>query len=130
MKPEPRLTVGIAEVFREAGLLTAYAGFSSLGQCNAITESGPQGKSREASPPECHIRCGPVYGKDEWGVNAAREGALGWVASLAPSGHVGTLAGLFKRHGFSSSRHVQFAFIVLGMLFSILRSWILSLIHI
>lgn len=44
MKPEPRPTVGIAEVFREAMLLTAYVEFKSHGQCNAITKSGPRGR--------------------------------------------------------------------------------------
>jgi len=84
MKPEARPTVGLAEVFQEAVLLTAYVEFNSHGQCNTIS-LGRKGKSRDACPPEWHIKCGLVYGKDEWDVNAAREGALGWVILLVLS---------------------------------------------
>lgn len=37
MRPDPRATVGTAEVFREAVVLTAYVEFNSHGQGNAIT---------------------------------------------------------------------------------------------
>lgn len=45
---------------------------------------GCEEKSRDGCPPECHIKRGLVYAKDEWGVNAVRESAPG-MAFLALS---------------------------------------------
>lgn len=92
MKPEARPGVGLAAVFPEAVLLSAYVGFSPHGQRNPITESECGWKSRDACPSECHIKCG--------GYSYPERRCCGRLASLALNKN---LPGHFKWHGSSDT---------------------------
>lgn len=85
-KPEPQPAVGIQRCFEKLCCIVEFHLSGSV-----IQSDWPGCKSRDASSPECHNNCSSVYGKDEWGVNIPKKGALGrwspWL--LVASGNPG-----------------------------------------
>lgn len=81
------------------------------GQCGAIRVWAGV-KEQECWPPEHHIKSTD---------NVPQGGCSGLMAPRLSRVPVGTQAGLYKLHGFSSTCDAQVAFIIIKVLFSILR---------